>query len=62
MGYHGIVEQHYADVGGYWMQTDGILDGTMRAFGIAYHHGIWRYRLTAMQFPNSEPPALLASP
>lgn len=50
-GYHGIVEQHFGDVGGYWMQTDGLLDGTLRVMGIAVHHGIWRYRLTDMQFP-----------
>jgi len=54
-GFHGIVEQHYADVGGYWMQTDGLLDGTLRAFGIATHHGIWRYRLLDMAFPSDLP-------
>jgi len=54
-GFHGIVEQHYADVGGYWMQTDGLLDGTLRAFGISTHHGIWRYRLLDMAFPPSLP-------
>jgi hypothetical protein len=54
-GFHGIVEQHYADVGGYWMQTDGLLDGTLRAFGISTHHGIWRYRLLDMAFPASLP-------
>jgi hypothetical protein len=50
-GYHGIVEQHFADVGGFWMETDGLLDGTVRFMGFATHHGIWRYRLTDMQFP-----------
>jgi hypothetical protein len=55
-GFHGVVEQHYADVAGYWMQTDGILDGTLRAFGISTHHGVWLYRLTDMQFPRSIPP------
>lgn len=54
-GFHGIMEQHYADVGGYWMQTDGFLDGTLRAFGIAMHHGVWHYRLLDMQFPASLP-------
>jgi hypothetical protein len=54
-GFHGIVEQHYADVGGYWMQTDGLLDGTLRAFGISTHHGIWRYRLLDMTFPTELP-------
>jgi hypothetical protein len=55
LGFHGIVEQHYADVGGYWIQTDGFLDGTLRVFGVATHHGVWRYRLLEMQFPSSLP-------
>ncbi|MDQ2865421.1 MAG: hypothetical protein M3R51_04290 [Candidatus Eremiobacteraeota bacterium] len=55
-GFHGTVEEHFSSVGGYWMQTDGILDGTLRAFGISMHHGIWRYRLTNMQFPSTLPP------
>lgn len=50
-GYHGIVEQHFASVGGYWMQTDGLLDGTVRFMGFSMHHGIWRYRLADMRFP-----------
>ena len=55
-GFHGVLEEHYANVGGYWIQTDGYLDGTIRAFGISMHHGIWRYRLLDMQFPNALPP------
>lgn len=51
-GFHGIVEQHFASVGGYWMQTDGFLDGTLRFMGIATHHGIWRYRITDVTFPE----------
>jgi len=54
-GFHGVVEQHYAQIGGYWMQTDGVLDGTLREFGFSTHHGIWRYRLTDMQFPKDMP-------
>jgi hypothetical protein len=54
-GFHGTVEQHYADVGGYWIQTGGLLDGKLRAFGISTHHGVWRYRLTGMQFPSALP-------
>jgi hypothetical protein len=49
-GFHGFLEQHYADVNGYWMQTDGLMDGTIRAFGISFHHGVWHYRLTDMRF------------
>lgn len=51
-GFHGFLEQHYGDAGGYWMQTDGLLDGTIRAFGIALHHGVWRYHLVDMAFPR----------
>ncbi|HTX59385.1 MAG TPA: hypothetical protein VMH02_06855 [Verrucomicrobiae bacterium] len=54
-GFDGIVEQHYADVGGYWMVTGGVIDGTLRAFGISTHHGMWRYRLTGMTFPSALP-------
>jgi hypothetical protein len=60
LGFHGIVEQHYGDVGGYWMQMDGILDGTLRVFGVSTHHGVWRYRLLDMQFPSSLPPDAFA--
>ena len=30
MGGTVIIEQHFADIGGYWLQTDGFLDGTAR--------------------------------
>jgi hypothetical protein len=60
-GFRGEVEQHYADVGGYWMQTDGLLDGSMRALGIVVHHGIWRYRFVGMQFPPSLPDGIFAA-
>ncbi|MDB5092295.1 MAG: hypothetical protein JWO85_396, partial [Candidatus Eremiobacteraeota bacterium] len=60
LGFHGIVEQHYADVGGYWMQTDGFIDGTLRVFGVSTHHGVWLYRLLEIQFPNSLPPDTFA--
>jgi hypothetical protein len=51
MGFHGIVEQDYADVDGYWIETGGLIDGTMRALGISTHHGIWRFRLDDIVFP-----------
>ncbi len=53
--FEGIIEQHYADVGGYWMQTDGLIDGTNRFMGIATHRGIWRYKLLDMTFSNEIP-------
>lgn len=61
-GFHGILEQDYANVGGYWMQTAGKLDGTIRIFGISTHHGVWTYRLLDMQFPASLPPEAFSTP
>ncbi len=55
IGFYGTLEQQYADVDGYWMQTGGVLDGTLRVFGISTHHGIWRYTLSAMTFPSQIP-------
>lgn len=55
-GFSGTVEEHYADVGGYWMQTDGSLDGRLRIAGISTANGIWNYKLLDMQFPASLPP------
>ncbi|HEX3551252.1 MAG TPA: alpha/beta hydrolase [Candidatus Elarobacter sp.] len=49
-------EEHFADVGGYWVETDGVLDGTVRIAGIAAGHMVWRYRLLDMRFPESLPP------
>ena len=54
-GFHGLVEQHFADVGGYWTLTDGIIDGTLRAFGISMHHGIWHYTLDDIRYPRAIP-------
>ncbi|MDQ6930140.1 MAG: hypothetical protein M3126_05680 [Candidatus Eremiobacteraeota bacterium] len=61
-GFHGIVEQHYGQVGKYWMQTDGLIDGTMRVFGISTSHGKWFYRLVNMTFPNELPASTFAVP
>jgi len=55
-GFHGTVETDYSAVGGYWLQTGGGIEGTLRAFGIATHHGAWRYRLVDMQFPTALQP------
>jgi hypothetical protein len=49
----GIVEQDYADVSGYWIETGGLIDGTMRAMGISTHHGVWRFKLNDTAFPAS---------
>ncbi len=47
-------EQHFADVGGYWIQTGGSIEAAKR-IGFSSKHGIWRYRLVDMQFPSSLP-------
>lgn len=53
--WRGSVEQHYSDVGGYWLQTDGMIETSARMLGILLYHGVWRYRLTDMTFPTSIP-------
>lgn len=58
----GIFEQHFADVGGYWLQTGGVVEVTARVGGIAASHGVWRYRLFDMQFPSALPPEDFATP
>lgn len=54
-GWRGSVEQHYADVGGYWLQTDGTIETSARALGILVSHGVWRYRLENITFPAAIP-------
>lgn len=61
-GFHGIVEQHFADVGGYWTLTDGLIDGTLRFFGIATRHGVWRFRLDGIAYPRRVPPEVFVPP
>jgi hypothetical protein len=52
----GSFEQHYADVNGYWVQTDGVIDGTWRASVLSRkRHGVWRYRLVDISFPDNLP-------
>ena len=51
----GSVEQHYADVGGYWLQTDGTIETSSRARQLVLYHGIWRYRLEQVTFPTTIP-------
>lgn len=50
-GFSGSVEQHYGTVGGYWLQTDGVIETGVRTLGFMVGHGVWRYRLTQMSFP-----------
>jgi hypothetical protein len=58
----GFVEQHYGDTGGYWVQTGGLIDGTIRMLGIALHHGTWQYRLTGVTFPAKIEAAAFVKP
>ena len=50
------MEPHYADVGGYWLRTDGTIESGVRALGIMLSHGVWHYRLYEMTFPPTIPP------
>ncbi|MBV8489339.1 MAG: hypothetical protein JO199_02325 [Candidatus Eremiobacteraeota bacterium] len=52
-GFTGSVEQHYSTVGGYWLQTDGVVETSYRTFGIRTGHGLWHYRLGGMTFPQT---------
>jgi hypothetical protein len=54
-GWRGSVEQHYSYVGGYWLQTDGMIETSARTLGILLSHGVWRYSLNDMTFPKSIP-------
>ncbi len=60
IGFHGYLDQYYGNVDGYWLQTGGFMDGTLRAFGISLHHGTWSYRLTNVRFPAQLPPGTFA--
>ena len=59
-GFAGIVDVEYGDVGGYWMETGGAIEGTFRTFGIASHHGVWRFRFLDTAFPASLPAGAFA--
>ncbi|HEY1869139.1 MAG TPA: hypothetical protein VGG70_12655 [Candidatus Cybelea sp.] len=61
-GWRGSVEQHYADVGGHWLQTDGTIETSSRTLGILVYHGIWRYRLVNVTFPATIPPERFLRP
>ncbi len=57
----GSFEQHYADVNGYWMQTDGVIDGVWQASLLSRkRHGVFRYRLVDMSFPDNLPNEIFA--
>jgi pimeloyl-ACP methyl ester carboxylesterase len=56
------IEQHLAETGGYWVQTDGFLEGTARLAGIKALHGVWRYRMFDFQFPASLPQEAFVPP
>jgi len=58
----GTFEEHYADVNGYWVQTDGVLAGTWQSSPLSRRrHGVWRYRLVDMSFPDTLPNDIFAA-
>jgi hypothetical protein len=54
------VEQHYATVRGYWMETGGIVTARFLR-GFRLRDFTWRYRLTGMTFPPSIPDTAFVS-
>lgn len=62
LGGNAIWEVHFGDVGGYWVETGGIVVATQRIFGISSMHGTWRFTLSNMQFPETIPAANLTPP
>lgn len=55
LGGNAIWEEHFGQVGPYWMVTDGSVEGMVRVLGISAAHGIWRFRTEDMTFPASFP-------
>jgi CubicO group peptidase (beta-lactamase class C family) len=55
--FDGIVEQRYAEIGGYWMVTDGSIYGKLSILGIPTHRFAWQYQLTDITFPDQIPGA-----
>jgi D-alanyl-D-alanine carboxypeptidase len=52
----GSFEQHYADVNGYWLQTDGFIDGVWQSSLLSRkRHGVFHYRLVDISFPDTLP-------
>jgi hypothetical protein len=61
-GWRETVEQHFSDVGGYWLQTDGSIEASVRQLGMLLGHGVWSYHLDATQFPASIDPWAFVPP
>jgi len=50
----GLLEQHYGDLNGYWIQTDGVIDGSWQSTILSRkRHGVWRYHLSDVTFPET---------
>ena len=59
----GSFEQHYADVNGYWLQTDGFIDGVWQSSLFSRRrHGVFHYRLVDISFPNTLPTDVFTPP
>lgn len=55
LGVRDTVEEHYANVGGYWLQTGGSIAAAFQPLGISLSHGKWRYRIENVAFPKAIP-------
>ena len=50
----GLLEQHYGDVNGYWIQTDAVIDGSWQSTILSRkRHGVLRYQLRDVTFPET---------
>ncbi len=50
-----------ADVNGYWLQTDGVIDGMWQSSRLSRkRHGVFRYRLVDISFPDKLPSEIFA--
>ena len=49
MGATGYVDMHFADVDGYWLVTDGVVDIEARLLGIGIKHGVMTFRSSDLE-------------
>lgn len=61
-GFSGSVEEHFSNVDGYWLQTDGQIETTVRHFGMQSGHGIWRYQIDGIKTPRTIEAAAFVPP
>jgi hypothetical protein len=54
-GFGGSVEEDFANVNGYWLQTGGVIETSIRRLGMMVGHGVWQYRIGNFAFPRTIP-------